>query len=235
MHYLLTEKEMGKLASVKSQLNLVATLIAEMRPENTDTMCAPADLYEFLDAQRGCLEELESSANARHQATREDMQMTWVDWMHALRIANGRVSHTPSGAEQKIDLALQHMAISNPDFAPVFSEWARVRESSPGPQVESENPVINGPLLGAVIHAASGAAMPEDDLNEVMDEFRELMDDGDRGRSFVLTELYAALSRHGYKLVTISGGGELTSQWRRLQQTEVQGRKKKHKSKTSTK
>ena len=85
MHYLLTEKEMSKLASVKSQLNLVATLIAEMRPDNTDTMCAPANLYEFLDAQRGCLEELESSANARYQATRKDMQMTWVDWMHALR------------------------------------------------------------------------------------------------------------------------------------------------------
>lgn len=224
MHYLLTEKEMNKLASVKSQLNLVATLIAEMRPDNTDTMCAPADLYEFLDAQRGCLEELESSANARHQATREDMQMTWADWMHALRIANGRVSHTPNGAEQKIDDALSHMAEIDPDYGQVVKTWVditnrqakeqRAKGSIKEVMAETEpSGTLSATLFSNLLHAVSGQEMEPDALNETVREFMAGLDEYHPERSLITDALNAALMHNGYEWVLTCGQDGQHSQW----------------------
>ena len=146
--------------------------------------------------------------------------------MHALRIANGRVSHTPSGAEQQIDDALSHMAEIDPDYGQVVKTWVDItnrqakeqRAKGSIKEVMAETMPsgrLSASLFADLLQAVSGQNMEPDELNETVRQFLAAFDEQHPERVVIMQALNKALMHNGYEWSLTCNQGGQHSHWLR--------------------
>lgn len=148
MNYLLTEDEANRLYSVRGQLRMLASLLcAGSTRTNGDTLCMPADLSDFMDAQSEVLGDLVQAIEARHDAQRSANAMSASDWMHLIRIVNGEEDRTPGNSATSIDSKLRAAAQVDDEMRRVHEAWldALVLSGERGRNSEAASTAANSP------------------------------------------------------------------------------------------
>lgn len=127
MNYQISEKEFCSLEDVRDQLGFVLGLLVGNPTGATLDAITCSQLLAFIDAQQRSLGSIITAAEEREQAQREQRSkggsMSWVDWMHALRIARGEGRFVPSGTAHRITEKLAGAAGLDDAMGFLLKEW----------------------------------------------------------------------------------------------------------------
>ncbi len=125
MNYQISEDEYNSLESLKNQLGLIAGLLSV---SNFDLgFITSSELFAFLNARSEDLAHVLKITSERQslqlEQAKENGTMSWVNWLHALRLVSGDALHTPNHAEQSITQKLTKAAHIDEDVQQVLTEW----------------------------------------------------------------------------------------------------------------